>query len=85
MRQPTRRGLLGAALAAPALVRSAAAQTDWPKSPIRWVVDPEGPLCPDAEDNALGGVVAAGDQFPTGHCHAPAHPGCRCGIAQTRR
>ncbi len=54
-------------------------------TPIRWVVDPEGPLCPDAEDNALGGVVAAGEQFPTGHCHAPAHPGCRCGIAQTQR
>jgi DivIVA domain-containing protein len=49
-------------------------------TPIRWVVDPEGPLCPDAEDNALAGVVAAGEQFPTGHCHAPAHPGCRCGI-----
>ena len=38
MRQPTRRGLLGAALAAPALVRSASAQGDWPKAPIRWVV-----------------------------------------------
>ena len=50
-------------------------------TPIHWVVDPEGPLCPDADDNALGGVIAAGEQFPTGHCHAPAHPGCRCGIA----
>ncbi len=38
MRQPTRRGLLGATLAAPALVRSASAQSDWPKAPIRWVV-----------------------------------------------
>ena len=38
MRQPTRRGLLGAALAAPALVRSASAQSDWPKSPIKWIV-----------------------------------------------
>jgi cell division septum initiation protein DivIVA len=53
-------------------------------TPIRWIVDPEGPLCPDAEDNALGGVVAAGEPFPTGHCHAPAHPGCRCGIVQTQ-
>jgi DivIVA domain-containing protein len=53
-------------------------------TPIRWIVDPEGPLCPDAEDNALGGVIAAGEQFPTGHCHAPAHPGCRCGIVQTQ-
>jgi cell division septum initiation protein DivIVA len=48
---------------------------------IRWVVDPEGPLCPDADDNALAGVIVAGQPFPTGHCHAPAHPGCRCGIA----
>jgi hypothetical protein len=53
-------------------------------TPIRWVVDPEGPLCPDADDNALGGVIGAGEQFPTGHCHAPAHPGCRCGITQTQ-
>jgi len=50
-------------------------------TPIRWVVDPEGPLCPDADDNALAGVIVAGQPFPTGHCHAPAHPGCRCGIA----
>lgn len=43
MRQPTRRGLLGAALAAPALVRSAGAQSgttvsDWSKGPVRWIV-----------------------------------------------
>ena len=50
-------------------------------TPIHWVVDPEGPLCPDADDNALAGVIVAGEPFPTGHCHAPAHPGCRCGIA----
>jgi cell division septum initiation protein DivIVA len=50
-------------------------------TPIRWVVDPEGPLCPDADDNALAGVISAGQPFPTSHCHAPAHPGCRCGIA----
>jgi cell division septum initiation protein DivIVA len=53
-------------------------------TPIRWVVDPDGPLCPDADDNALGGVVCAGQAFPTGHCHAPAHPGCRCGIVVTQ-
>ena len=52
-------------------------------TPIRWVVDPEGPLCPDADDNSLAGVVSAGEPFPTGHCHAPAHPGCRCGIEVT--
>jgi DivIVA domain-containing protein len=52
-----------------------------PGAPIHWVVDPEGPLCPDADDNALAGDVVAGTPFPTGHCHAPAHPGCCCGIA----
>jgi DivIVA domain-containing protein len=37
-----------------------------------------GPACPDAEDNALGGVVGAGAPFPTDHTCAPAHEGCRC-------
>jgi DivIVA domain-containing protein len=49
-----------------------------PGTPVCWGVDPHGPACPDAEDNALGGVVAAGDPFPTEHTCAPAHPGCRC-------
>jgi hypothetical protein len=49
-----------------------------PGTPVCWGVDPNGPACPDAEDNALGGVVAAGDAFPTDHTCAPAHPGCRC-------
>ncbi len=39
---------------------------------------------PDADDNALAGAVAAGEPFPTGHCHAPAYPGCRCGIVVTQ-
>ena len=34
----------------------------------------------DAEDNALGGVVGAGEVFPTDDLCAPAHPGCRCMI-----
>ena len=51
-----------------------------PGTPICWVVDPNGPQCPDAEDNALAGVVAAGDAFPTDHVCAPAHNGCRCMI-----
>ncbi len=38
MHRPTRRGLLAAALAAPALVRTAAAQANWSKGPIRWIV-----------------------------------------------
>jgi DivIVA domain-containing protein len=49
---------------------------------VCWLVDPDGPPCPDAEDNALGGVVPAGEPFPTGHTHPPAHSGCRCLLAR---
>jgi hypothetical protein len=52
-----------------------------PGTPICWIVDPHGPQCPDAEDNALAGAVAAGEAFPTDHACAPAHNGCRCMIA----
>ncbi len=52
-----------------------------PGTAIRWVVDPVGPACADAEDNALGGAVPAGECFPTDHRCAPAHNGCRCMIA----
>ena len=52
-----------------------------PGTAIRWVVDPAGPACADAEDNALGGAVPAGECFPTDHRCAPAHNGCRCIIA----
>lgn len=48
---------------------------------VSWIVDPNGPACPDAEDNALAGAVAAGDAFPTDHKCAPAHSGCRCMLA----
>ena len=36
--------------------------------------------CPDCEDNGLNGP-SAGEAFPTGHPHPPAHPGCRCLLA----
>lgn len=49
-------------------------------TPICWMVDPNGPACPDAEDNALAGTVPAGQPFPTDHPCAPAHSGCRCMI-----
>lgn len=45
-----------------------------------WLVDPDGPACSDAEDNSLAGAVRGGAEFPTGHTHAPAHPGCRCAL-----
>src|SRR5262249_6327125 len=49
---------------------------------VRWVVDPTGPACPDADDNALAGAVPCGLAFPTGHTQTPAHPGCRCGLVR---
>jgi hypothetical protein len=48
---------------------------------VRWMVDPNGPVCPDAEDNALAGPLVVGEAFPTGHTAPPAHLGCRCHIA----
>jgi cell division septum initiation protein DivIVA len=54
-------------------------------TPVCWLVDPHGPACPDAEDNALAGEVPAGEPFPTGHVSAPAHAGCRCVLAPTRQ
>jgi DivIVA domain-containing protein len=45
---------------------------------LHWVVDDDGLPCPDCDDNALAGSLAAGETFPTGHLHPPAHPGCRC-------
>jgi DivIVA domain-containing protein len=52
-----------------------------PGTRLCWSVDPHGPPCPDAEDNALAGPVGAGDAYPTGHTMAPAHAGCRCVLA----
>lgn len=49
-----------------------------PGTPVCWSVDPNGPACPDAEDNALAGAIGAGQPFPTDHSCAPAHEGCRC-------
>ncbi len=56
-----------------------------PGTKVCWMVDPHGPACPDAEDNALAGEVAAGQPFPTGHVSAPAHEGCRCMLALAPR
>lgn len=49
-----------------------------PGTPLTWSIDPAEATCPDCEDNSLAGAVPAGDEFPTGHVSAPAHPGCRC-------
>ncbi len=47
-------------------------------TPVCWMVDPNGPACADAEDNALAGATALGTEFPTGNLHPTAHAGCRC-------
>ncbi len=56
-----------------------------PGTPVIWTVDPNGPACPDAEDNALAGVIGAGQPFPTDHTCAPAHEGCRCMLQRAQR
>jgi hypothetical protein len=49
-------------------------------SHLEWVAvsDSGDTPCPDCEDNGLTGSLAPGEEFPTGHLHPPAHPGCRC-------
>lgn len=47
-------------------------------TPVSWVLDDSVGPCPDGADDALGGAVAKGEEFPTGHRHPPAHPECRC-------
>jgi hypothetical protein len=54
-----------------------------PGTGMRWMHTGRGAACPDCEDNSLAGVVAPGEEFPTGHRHPPAHAGCRCMVAPT--
>jgi DivIVA domain-containing protein len=56
-----------------------------PGTPVCWTIDPHGPDCADAEDNMLGGTIAAGEPFPTEHLCAPAHEGCRCMLQRARQ
>ncbi len=44
---------------------------------LRWVAN-EGSTCPECTSNAVVAPRVAGDPFPTGHRHPPAHRGCRC-------
>jgi DivIVA domain-containing protein len=50
---------------------------------IEWIAATAtgGEPCPDCEDNMLNGPQSPGGEFPTGHVHPPAHPGCRCLLA----
>lgn len=54
-----------------------------PGSELRWIRDEDTLGCADCEDNALGEAVPNGEEFPTGHLHPPAHPGCRCLVLPT--
>jgi hypothetical protein len=49
-----------------------------PGTPLRWLVDDNDGPCPDCDDNALARPTPAGEEFPTGQRHPPAHRGCRC-------
>lgn len=51
--------------------------------PLEWVSDSGAgdTPCPDCEDNGLNGSLQPDEEFPTGHRHPPAHPGCRCLLA----
>ena len=49
-----------------------------PGTAVDWVSDRAHDVCADCDDNTLGGAVAAGEPFPTGHRFPPAHLGCRC-------
>ncbi len=56
-----------------------------PGTPVDWVSDRSHDGCADCDDNTLGGAVAAGEPFPTGHRFPPAHLGCRCLLLPAER
>ncbi len=45
---------------------------------VRWSVGEVDQPCADCDDNALAGVQAPGEAFPTGQVSPPLHMGCRC-------
>ena len=61
---------------------AAFARGTWTLTPsgegVRWLVDDLDGACPDCDDDALAGVLAKPEEFPTGQVHPPAHVGCRC-------
>jgi DivIVA domain-containing protein len=56
-----------------------------PGTPVDWVSERSHDVCADCDDNTLGGAVAAGEAFPTGHRFPPAHLGCRCLLLPAER
>ena len=49
-----------------------------PGTSVRWMIDVARGCSPDCQDNSLAGPIRAGDSFPTGSSHPPAHQRCRC-------
>jgi hypothetical protein len=47
----------------------------------QWLIDPGGNVCPTCEANAAAGLVPIGQPFPSGDPYPPAHPNCRCALA----
>ncbi len=45
---------------------------------VRWSCATDSVCGPDCADNELQGPIGAGQAFPTGHTHPPAHPTCTC-------
>ena len=52
---------------------------------VRWVTDAVGGCSPDCQDNSLAGPIPAGQSFPTGSPHPPAHQRCRCLVVPDRQ
>ena len=52
---------------------------------VRWVTDAVRGCSPDCQDNSLAGPVPAGQSFPTGSPHPPAHQRCRCLVVPDRQ
>jgi cell division septum initiation protein DivIVA len=47
-------------------------------SSVRWLMDTTRGCSPDCQDNSLAGPIPAGESFPAGSAHPPAHQRCRC-------
>jgi hypothetical protein len=52
---------------------------------VRWVTDAVRGCSPDCQDNSLAGPIPAGQSFPTGSPHPPAHQRCRCLVVPDRQ
>jgi cell division septum initiation protein DivIVA len=55
-----------------------------PGTTVRWMMDAARGCSPDCQDNSLAGPIPAGEEFPTGSPHPPAHQRCRCLVVPER-